>query len=70
MSYGSLNGRGSRVVIGLAPGEYDRVVATYPDPTTEIYTYYYKTVVVAIITLTKNGLGDFLTAERTDVISP
>lgn len=62
--------RGTRVINGLVPALYDRVTVTYPDSVTEVYTFYYlygtvEQVIVGVVTLTYNGSGQLLSAERT-----
>lgn len=64
MSYVNDN-RGNRIVVGLVPALYDKVLVAYPDSVTEVYSFYYENVLLGVCTLIYNGSDQLISAERT-----
>lgn len=59
--------RGTRIAVGLVPALYDKVLITYPNAVTEVYSYFYSGNPCGVVTLiysdsTKDSL---ISGERT-----
>lgn len=57
--------RGTRIVAGIVPALYDKVLIAYPDAVTEVYSFYYENVLLGICTLIYDVSNNLISAERT-----
>lgn len=57
--------RGTRIAVGIVPALYDTVTVAYPDAVTEIYTFFYDSVQVGVVTIVNDSSGNLLSATRT-----